>query len=146
MSHSVQPSNRLIATGILSIDTAIHSLAGAAAASVAAVQAPVGALFGGTYFVVSHLVNYGYSMIEKTSIYPLNPNGTIGKLLKLGLTVIAGIGASVLVFSLIELPLAASAVAVLGASMFGTSLLVAMFMTGSHHIKNVAIGTKFFLP
>lgn len=145
MTHSIEPTNRLIATGILSIDTAVHSLAGAFVASAAAVQAPVGAVFGATYFVVSHLVNYGLTQTENTPIYPLNPEGTVGKVLKLALSVMSGIGASVLILSLIELPLVFTASLILGSSMLATSLLVGMFMTGSHHLRNAAIGTKFFI-
>lgn len=146
MARPIESNNYLLATGILSLDGALHALGGAAAASTAAVQTPIGALFGGTYFAVSHLAHYGFHLLEGSSIYPIDPKGTISKVCKLAFSLITGISAAVLVLSLIPLPLVFSTGALLTTYMLGTTGLIAALMTGSHHLKNVAIGPKFFLP
>jgi hypothetical protein len=124
----------------MAISGAIHGTAGAAAASLAAIQAPVGVLFGTTYFAVSHLASYGWGLLEKTSRYPFNHQMTEHKIFKLALATFSGMAAAVWTTSLIHISLTVSAAAVMSAAMAATTATVGLLMCAERFAKNIAIG------
>lgn len=140
MTQPVNSESRVLATGIMTISGAFHATAAAAAASVAAIQAPVGVLFGTTYFAVSHLVSYGWGLLEKTSRYPFNAQMTEHKVFKLALATFSGIAAAVWTTSLIHISLTVSAAAVMSGAMAATTGTVGLLMCAERFAKNIAIG------
>lgn len=129
-----------LTTGILSISAGLHAGASVAAASAAAVQTPVAVLFGSSYFVVSHLVSYGWGQLEQWSKYPFETQATEAKVFKLALSLFTGLAAAVWVTSFLHGSITIIGAGILSCAMVGTTAGLGLLMCGVKYARPYAIG------
>lgn len=127
-------------TGLVALDTAVHTVVGGAAAKIISLHPLVGFVFGAAYFAGSHATNHIEQWMQHRNCSPFNDHTTLGKVMKFMLSFLSGIAIATMACTLIGAPVAFSTGINLTSAMLATTMIIATFVHNHAQAQRLILG------